>query len=320
MLVHTHPFTNRDMATDSFQAFSGRYISTEVHEQLHSSSDFFFHSKCSAVNCLPFGKARSCAAKHLISLSNIVDQCFQILPQLTPLLLLIAGKPQFEAVVALNFPFHQLESDETCFVQFTPELNRLQDLIHHLSPLSTIQQNIILCLKQHDRLPSEQIATRILAHLSLLQELLLDRFQRSLDIWCARLDTSPDRATKELMSTVMFVCFLFAVPKSSSISLQFEARQNPDIFPGQLPFISLRNFESLGPRRWLDDEIINYFVEKWCARSNTIGFNTFFATRFLFQTEKCLEAKSVITCDDRSIALKWCRAAVVSQISEPSIH
>ena len=78
----------------------------------------------------------------------------------------------------------------------------------------------------------------------------------------------------------------------------------------KLPNISSKNFETLGVGRWLDDEVINYFVTKWCLKSQTtLGLNTWFACKFLFQENLCIHAKiGVLTAEDEEIVQKWCRA------------
>lgn len=86
-------------------------------------------------------------------------------------------------------------------------------------------------------------------------------------------------------------------------------------FEGKLPNISWRNFVTLGPRQWLDDEVINYFVTRWCSGSLTLGLNTFFACKILFEDldNSCINAKhGVLTSDDAQMALRWCHRAKAS--------
>lgn len=84
--------------------------------------------------------------------------------------------------------------------------------------------------------------------------------------------------------------------------------------------ISFRNFETVGVGRWLDDEIINYFVTKWCSQSQTtLGLSTFFACKFLFQERLCIRAKTTLTSEDERGMQRWCQAAVVGTKSiQPS--
>ncbi|KAJ3751464.1 hypothetical protein DFH05DRAFT_1570329 [Lentinula detonsa] len=83
-----------------------------------------------------------------------------------------------------------------------------------------------------------------------------------------------------------------------------------------LPNISIRSFETIGTGRWLDDEVINYFVTKWCSKSQTaLGLNTFFACKFLFEGSSCISANSVehLTSEHESRVQKWCLAAKKAQ-------
>ena len=84
--------------------------------------------------------------------------------------------------------------------------------------------------------------------------------------------------------------------------------------------ISFQNFKSVGVSRWLDDEIINYFITKWCSQSQTtLGLSTFFACKFLFQERLCICAKTSLTSEDERGVQRWCRAAVVGTKSiQPS--
>lgn len=82
-----------------------------------------------------------------------------------------------------------------------------------------------------------------------------------------------------------------------------------------LPNISFSNFKTLGPNQWLDDEIINYFITKWCLGTSTLGLNTFFACKILFEDrdDSCVNARSgLITLEDERKAVRWCRRANVS--------
>jgi hypothetical protein len=88
---------------------------------------------------------------------------------------------------------------------------------------------------------------------------------------------------------------------------------NKELLQGKLSHISFSNFQTLGVGQWLDDEVINYFVQKWCAKSRTIlGLNTFFACRILFQEDSCINAKDgILTKEDETKALRWCQKAEV---------
>ncbi|KAF5355407.1 hypothetical protein D9757_015183 [Collybiopsis confluens] len=75
----------------------------------------------------------------------------------------------------------------------------------------------------------------------------------------------------------------------------------------------VRNLRTLGVGQWLDDEVINYFVKKWCSASTsrkTLGLNTWFAGRFLFQDHRCVRARTgIITPEHEQKVLRWCLTA-----------
>lgn len=91
--------------------------------------------------------------------------------------------------------------------------------------------------------------------------------------------------------------------------------QKKKCLEGKIPNISFANFQTLGPSQWLDDEVINYFVNKWCSGSSTLGLNTFFACKILFENDddSCVRAKGAVTCEDEERAMRWCRRAILSQ-------
>lgn len=89
---------------------------------------------------------------------------------------------------------------------------------------------------------------------------------------------------------------------------------NQHLLQGKLQNISFTNFKTLGARQWIDDEVMNYFVNKWCTGSFTLGLNTFFACKILFKDDdnSCVNARcGVLMAEDAKKALKWCRRAEV---------
>ena len=79
------------------------------------------------------------------------------------------------------------------------------------------------------------------------------------------------------------------------------------------PHFPRRSFSTIGVGRWVDDEVMNYFIQKWCSKSQTtLGLNTWFACKFLFQEDLCIHAKTILTLEDETGVKRWCRAAEVS--------
>lgn len=92
-----------------------------------------------------------------------------------------------------------------------------------------------------------------------------------------------------------------------------QARKSDFLRWEQLPYITFQHFSTLGVGRWLNDEIINYFIQKWCSEAGTtLGLNTFFACKILFQQNDCRNAKSGrLSPEDESQAVRWCQKTQV---------
>ncbi|KAF5341360.1 hypothetical protein D9757_015199 [Collybiopsis confluens] len=108
--------------------------------------------------------------------------------------------------------------------------------------------------------------------------------------WCKALDKSPEAAEKMLRS------------------LMNEAGQVSDHRWAKVSPVTFSDFTTLGVGRWLNDEVINFFIQKWCSRGGTtLGLNTFFACKILFQENSCTNAKTgILTAADENEAVKWC--------------
>ncbi|KAJ3739851.1 hypothetical protein EV360DRAFT_76823, partial [Lentinula raphanica] len=163
-------------------------------------------------------------------------------------------------------------------------MNQIQDLSRQLSSVSTMRNDFLISTRYHDALPSDNLALIVLRNL----EFLLKEIQRRktyIEVaWWKLLDECPTKVENLLTD------------------LMNETRNRPEEFWKTVPNISFRDFSTLGPGRWLNDEIINYFIDKWCFRSrNTLGFGTFFAGTCLFQDNtSCLVAKRYLTVEDEN--------------------
>lgn len=85
-----------------------------------------------------------------------------------------------------------------------------------------------------------------------------------------------------------------------------------------------KHFATLGVRQWVDDEIINHFVEKWCTQSRaTLGLSSFFPVNHLFQDNgNCSKVYSIdqLVGNDtlRYKLLRWANKSRVSFFSSRS--
>ncbi|KAJ3831014.1 hypothetical protein F5878DRAFT_668042 [Lentinula raphanica] len=147
-----------------------------------------------------------------------------------------------------------------------------------------MRSTFIDAITQHNILPSDNLALIILGNLDLLLEVIQSKKTSLETLWWTFLDNSPSKARSMLNSLMKDIC----------LSL------NSAEFWKTLPHISYHDFSTLGAGRWLNDEIINYFVHKWCTQSrNTLGFSTFFAGTCLFEDKaSCTVAKGTLTEED----------------------
>ncbi|KAJ3711597.1 hypothetical protein C8R42DRAFT_728613 [Lentinula raphanica] len=164
------------------------------------------------------------------------------------------------------------------------QISQLQELSRQLSSVAIMRSTFIDAITQHNILPSDNLALIILGNLDLLLEVIQSKKTSLETLWWTFLDNSPSKARSMLNSLMKDICLS---PNSAE-------------FWKTLPHISYHDFSTLGAGRWLNDEIINYFVHKWCTQSrNTLGFSTFFAGTCLFEDKaSCTVAKGTLTEED----------------------
>ncbi|KAF5347875.1 hypothetical protein D9757_013413 [Collybiopsis confluens] len=132
--------------------------------------------------------------------------------------------------------------------------------------------------RRHPILSSDNRALVILGNLRLLLG-CVNAKRESLENWWSRaLDKRP-RAAEQMLNALMH---------------ENQVSSNPNHSWKTVKNIVNHDFSTLGVGRWVNDEIINYFVEKWCSGRGrtTLGLGTFFASKHLFQQNSCLTAKS----------------------------
>ncbi|KAJ3831224.1 hypothetical protein F5878DRAFT_667781 [Lentinula raphanica] len=158
---------------------------------------------------------------------------------------------------------------------------KLTDLSLQLSRAAGMKTDFVPTLSHHRVLPSDNLALVVLGNLDLLLDSVQSKI-RSLELsWGKFLDDHPQKANSLLNSLIN------------------EMRAAPEEFWKALRTISFHDYSTLGPGRWLNDEILNYFIEKWCKGSRTLGFGTFFAGSCLFEDKNtCLQAKRCLTGED----------------------
>ncbi|THU91314.1 hypothetical protein K435DRAFT_801342 [Dendrothele bispora CBS 962.96] len=75
-------------------------------------------------------------------------------------------------------------------------------------------------------------------------------------------------------------------PKRATSILEHLVAENLD-FKQHFEFLQISDFQTLSPTSWLNGELVNYFIDKWCKDSDTLGLGTYWANTFLFQDKAC---------------------------------
>ncbi|KAF5339496.1 hypothetical protein D9757_015386 [Collybiopsis confluens] len=180
------------------------------------------------------------------------------------------------------------------YADFEALSKRLGDVSCLLAAVPGIQKKFVACSRRHSRsLSSESKALVAFRNLGLLGDCVTAK-QIFLENYYSRaLDDHP-QWTEEMLRNLMH-----------------EARNSPQYRWDNLPEITFSHFSTLGVAQWVNGELINYFVNKWCHGGTTLGLNSYFACKHLFQKNDCINAKSgTLTLEDQSGVLRWCEKAM----------
>ncbi|KIK50215.1 hypothetical protein GYMLUDRAFT_253165 [Collybiopsis luxurians FD-317 M1] len=243
---------------------------------------------CALVDYAYLGMTSSCIAHYLAELWNLISACQSCVPSLSVPLLTTSDN----VTTVLGHCFGPLpsEDDEGFYSSSQLRIKQLRRLLDLLSSLPDIESDLAPALKLHNNLSSCQTIAVVFRNLRLLHQCIFEMQAASETTLFHSLEAYPDR-TAQILRSMM------------KLSRRVK-----------LPNISFRNFETIGVGRWVDDEIINYFVAKWCSRSSAVlGLSTFFASNILFQQNSCLTAKRVLGLEDEIKVQRWCRSTEKAQ-------
>lgn len=248
----------------------------------------------------------------------LIEGCQHYIPTLSAQLLCnVEDEDLVKRLLGQLYAGLSTKFEDEFYQNYTVRLKQLRALENHLTTLPILQSNILLALESHDSLPLDNALLRItFQNMRCLQEEVVHVKNLTKTTFCEILDRYPSRAEAQLRSLVKEVSLVFQEFFLIDSSCICQIGDNRNLLDGKLPNISFHNFKTLGACQWLDDEIINYFVNKWCSRSSTtLGLSTFFACKFLFQDDdnSCVHARhGILTGEDEYSALRWCRRAEVS--------
>ncbi|KAJ3965112.1 hypothetical protein EV361DRAFT_955321 [Lentinula raphanica] len=247
--------------------------------------DSNFHSN-SLVEYQPFGYVCRCTRQQYEEISILVRNCQTYLPFLTfRSLSTVAGGSNYQNSVNRLFPaLPSLDCSARAYSYLDVQTTKLQELSRQLSAVAQIKSSFICRISHHRALPSDNLALVVLGNLKALLVAIRRKKVSMETSWWTFLDKNPEKA-KTLLNGLMS-----------------EIRSYPENFWKAHPNINFHDFATLAPGRWLNDEIINHFIDKWCSQKrNTLGFSTFFAGICLFQDKtSCLVAKNYLTSADEN--------------------
>ncbi|KAF5375771.1 hypothetical protein D9757_009016 [Collybiopsis confluens] len=233
----------------------GRYLPEET--SLPASTR---HCTLVTASDLPGRTSDSCIVEYLDQLSRFIsDAPFGSLPLSMPMSCSVDG-------ISDN-PGFELTSMGECDGTYESIHKRLQVLSTLLSRTNALHSDLAFCIQQHSLSPNANITT-VLSNLNCIHQLILQTRTTAETTLFATLDISP-KQTKNILQSLM----------------SFGRKV-------KLSCITPKDFATIGCGRWLNDEIINYFVEKW----------------FLFHERLCIHARDVeeITVEDQEKIRRWC--------------
>ncbi|KAF5367322.1 hypothetical protein D9757_010090 [Collybiopsis confluens] len=245
----------------------------------------------SVVECIPFGYTCSCNAGSFLELVTLVKTCQAHLPFVS-LSTLSHTTDQSEYQHALDQHFHLRHTHNgRLYADFEAQSKRLNEAAFKLSTAPVLHHNFVSCANFHVSLLSDHQALVVVGNLRLLLRCIHNKQVSLYNDWCKVLDDCPER-TEQILRSLMNEAGHFLDHRWDKVSP-----------------ISFSDFSTLGVGKWLNDEIINYFVQKWCSSAGTtLGLTTFFACKFLFQDDSCVNAKTgTLSLTDEKEVLKWCK-------------
>ncbi|KAF5377991.1 hypothetical protein D9757_009836 [Collybiopsis confluens] len=244
--------------------------------------------RCKAIECPPFGLTRTCRAISILQLQHLVNDCRLSLPALNLGSLLAATKVEdVKDFIEQQFS-ESVSAPEEVFYVSEAHIKALRVLSTKISSAKSIFSDYTLSLRRHEYLPSDGLVLKAFGNLQLLLEFANTKRTSMEQTMLKALDDFPDTTEARLRKLMS----------------QIGEAQDPF---RKIPNVTVANFNTLGVGRWVDDEIMNYFVSKWCRRSTVLGLNTFFACKYLFQEDSCLFAKTgTLTAEAERKALRWC--------------
>lgn len=274
-------------------------------------------TNCGAIICPPFGLVPSCMGVYLSKLSTTLGVIESLAPGCSALCFQHCSFNDWEANMLNTFNQASSVLTDASYHAYSSHLTSITLCMKHLEGSLPLRRQISSCLAHHQPTATTEVH-KLLNNLEQLFEVLQSMRsgiqQRFWDMLDSDVQASAGKLRRIMASVSPFLC----VNAFSFLNLgQFASKKRDE---AMVKHISWRHFANLGVSRWLDDELINHFVEKWSHQSTVLGLSSFFSVKFLFETENCETAidLSVVVSDERfqRNLLKWIQSCQV-KLSAP---
>lgn len=265
---------------------------------------------CGGVVCPPFGSIPSCLGASLSKLGTTLSVIESLAPGCSNLYFQSVSFKDWEVHLLGIFESTPSGLTDASYHTQSSHLASISSCTRHLDATLPLRRTISSHLVHHQPTLTAEIH-KVLNNLQLLSEVLLSiRSEIQQQFW-EMLDSDVSASRRKLRQIMADVSLFFRSLTSLTLWQAAPKQQATTL----VKHISWKHFSHLGVSQWLDDELINHFVEKWCYQSNVLGLNSFFPVKFLFETDDCnvaVELREALSDERRRRSvLKWAQNSQV---------
>lgn len=157
------------------------------------------HHKCLLEICKPYGEVRSCTTSYLLQLSTLITTCQTYLPTFRDQVVhSVAQSKDIKNILDHHFPVLSTPFDDHFYESYMSTMKRLSGLAHQLTALPLLQQNVTLCMKAHNILPTDSGITARFHNLCWLQHNVIQQQSLTEATFYEILDSVPDKTEAKL--------------------------------------------------------------------------------------------------------------------------
>ncbi|KAF5377988.1 hypothetical protein D9757_009835 [Collybiopsis confluens] len=200
----------------------------------------------------------------------------------------VLSSASFTAALDKQFRVTVSETSGRPYAHFEVQMKQLYELSRQLSTVVNIKNRFLLASPRHEFLVSDHAALLVLGNLRVLFDCVQSKCTSLQMDWWRTLDRYP-KCTERMLTLLME-----------------EVRNRPSEQWNRLRPITFHDFSTLGVARWVNDEILNYFIAKWSRQSCTVlGFSTYFACQILFQDSTCVNPRTILGAEEEDQAVRF---------------